>query len=237
MRPTHHWPVLLLLGALTFAGHGALAQGTQGSRGGRAPVAPLRSVSGSAYDAATGLPIVRGGACVLIWTTPASLTSRCSPLGGGGRFRIDSLAARRDTVQVSCESGEMYASSGVVRIAVDLREHDSSDIAVPIHTKGCDSRPQVSVTGVFEGFYTPGFESSRFDPCDGGAEAWVIIALDSGVARPRWPRSNRSYSSYYVRWRGTRTGPGRYGHMGVSPYLLTVNRVLEVRRAGKHDCR
>lgn len=122
-------------------------------------------------------------------------------------------------------------------------------------TKGCDLRPLREVKGVFRGYYTPGFESSEFVPCS--TDAWFIpddslsvypfdarnawVTWDAAaVRRLKWPevaRDKYGNSKYYVRWRGTVVGPGRYGHLGVSPFEFRVDTVFELRAPRRKDCR
>jgi len=119
---------------------------------------------------------------------------------------------------------------------------------------GCDLRPVRRVTGIFRGRYTPGFEASEFVPCK--ADAW-FIPTDSLATYPydaknawvtwstfrnpelKWPPAPKDeYGNpvYYVRWRGTVVGPGRYGHMGVAPFQFFVDSVFELRASRKKDC-
>jgi hypothetical protein len=120
---------------------------------------------------------------------------------------------------------------------------------------GCDLRPIRRVTRVFRGYYTAGFEESEFVPC--ASDAWFIPGDSLGhqpyddrrawaewkpgeMQRLRWPRLKRDEygsSRYYVRWRATVVGPGQYGHMGVSPFEIHVDSVLELRAPSKRDCR
>jgi hypothetical protein len=111
------------------------------------------------------------------------------------------------------------------------------------------------VAGIFQGHYTPGFESSDFVPCsaDGwfipgdsleaykydARRAWVTWpqSVGDGVKWPDAPRDSYGNPRYYVRWRGTVVGPGHYGHMGVSPFEFVVDAVLELRPPTAKDCR
>jgi hypothetical protein len=115
------------------------------------------------------------------------------------------------------------------------------------------------VAGVFRGYYTVGFESSKFVPCAADAwfiagdalrrepyderRAWVEWPNDSGrtLRRVTWPRiaslRRTGYATYFVQWRGTVEGPGRYRHLGVSAFEIRVDSVLVVRKPTRRDCR
>jgi len=155
-------------------------------------------------------------------------------------------------ISVHCETirtlSKSLASDSVLLANVRLRRDWT------VGTEGCDPRPVRRVSGTFSGHYTPGFESSKFVPCP--SSEWFIPAdsLDAypydarrawvrwSVGRMRelkWPKAPRDpygNSRYYVRWRGTVVGPGRYGHLGVSAFELQVDSVAELRAPGPQDC-
>lgn len=209
---------------------------------------------GIVRDSASGDPIQKSWVCAFIPAGPSALESRCARVDVLGAYRLDSLPAVGMRISISCETirgigrGLAYDSL-VFADSVALRR----DWSVP--TTGCDRRPVRRVAGVFRGHYTPGFESSEFIPC--AADGWFIPgdSLDlypfnarrawatwpPGVGRnlewPDAPRDRYGNSRYYVRWRGTVVGPGRYGHMGVSPFEFVVDTVLELRPPAQKDCR
>jgi hypothetical protein len=109
-------------------------------------------------------------------------------------------------------------------------------------------------TRVFSGYYTPGFESSKFVPC--ANDTWVLTSdsLSKHFWEPSawvtwskkvkgtftWPRDVRpdeyGNPTFFVRWYGSMTGPGRYGHMGVSDFLFKVDSVLAIEMPRKESC-
>ena len=127
------------------------------------------------------------------------------------------------------------------------------DLAVG--TAGCDLRPLRRITGVFSGHYTSEFEVSEFVPCP--RDRWFIpsdsVGTQRGLRGRAWVRWTRpglldapggeatpervsGGNRYFVRWRGAIEGPSSYGHMGISPFLITVDSVLDVRTSGRDDC-
>jgi hypothetical protein len=120
----------------------------------------------------------------------------------------------------------------------------------------CDRPATSSVMGIYRGHYRAGYETTLFLPCPApgvpgrlighqrdssgviGTHAWV--SYRAGV-RVRWedlpevPR-DRGLAVYYVQWRGTLSGPGSYGHMGVAEYAFQVDSILEMRAPGAGDC-
>ena len=116
----------------------------------------------------------------------------------------------------------------------------------------CDGRPVRRVTGEWRGYYTFGFESSDFVPCT--ADRWTVasdsIAPNQGVTAwvtlsdraaqhfdaPPVAETPPGYPRYFVRWRGTVTGPDRYGHMGLADFEIEVDKILEIRAPGPNDC-
>ena len=218
------------------------------------PLPRTAAMFGMVRDSASGDPIHKAWVCAFIPAGLSSIESRCARVDTVGAYRLDSLPAVGMRVSVSCETirgmGQGLAYDSVVFAdSASLRR----DWTVP--TAGCDRRPVRRMAGVFRGHYTPGFESSEFVPC--AADGWFIPgdSLDlypfsarrawttwpPGVGRGlKWPDARRDRygnSRYYVRWRGTVVGPGRYGHLGVSAFEFVVDTVLELRAPRQRDCR
>jgi len=174
---------------------------------------------------------------------------RCSNVDSLGNYAIDSTVPFKLGVSVMCE---------VVRGPFRKRLFsDTTDAGPPVAVhrdftvdpSGCDPRPLRTMRGEFRGHWVPGFESSDFTPCpnDGwhlpgdsvdasGAWATVPPSAERGVRIPDVPIDSQGYPHFYVRWRGTITGPGHYGHMNASAFDLTVDRVLELRAPSARDC-
>ena len=173
----------------------------------------------------------------------------CARVDTAGAYRIDGLPLLDLKLSVSCPTirgfGKTMASDSVRFTDTTFVRRDWA-----VNTTGCDPRPLREVKGVFRGHYTPGFEASKFTPC--ASDAWFIPS-DSlsyrsawatwrpGVGRelkwPKAPHDEYGNPTYYVRWRGTAIGPGRYGHLGVAPFEFLVDSVLELRAPKKTDCR
>ena len=117
---------------------------------------------------------------------------------------------------------------------------------------GCDPRPRRRVAGTFAGHYSYGFEHSRFMPCprdDWSIPSDTLALFHRQGASVRWsdsleldeaewpePVLKDGHPRVFVQWQGTVEGPGHYGHMGMSSFELTVDRVLAVRLPSPDDC-
>jgi hypothetical protein len=159
-------------------------------------------------------------------------------------------------IQAHCPSVTSLGAeirTDTIRIAAG--EEAVVDIRVP---KGyCDEPAYSERTGVFRGFWTPGFESSAFRPCADSTlgvhvpllpgkrlfppTAWAEIAFDTKARPIPWPRNapRDSYgnSTYFVVWRGVLKGPGKYGHMSVSEFSMVVDSIISMRARAPADCR
>ncbi|HEX6039373.1 carboxypeptidase-like regulatory domain-containing protein [Longimicrobium sp.] len=225
---------------------------------GAAPAQRLPSGSGALVgivrDAASGRPVARAHVCVVLPDARGTRWSRCAPVDSSAAFRVDSLPAGTLEVNVSCGTVRIFGeriASGEVRVSegAATRRDWAVDTAV------CDPRPLRSITGAFRGYYTPGFESSEFVPCMEDAwfvpsdslrtgsldqrRAWAILRgarFPDGFTPGDAPRDSYGNPRYYVHWRGTVTGPGSYGHMGVSIFEMRVDSVLELRAPRVDDC-
>lgn len=214
-----------------------------------------RHLFGSAVDSASGAALQRSWVCASIRTGIASSLSRCSAIDDQGRYSLDSLPMESVEITLACDQVRGFGK----RLATDtLRPGTSNEVLRDwvASTAGCDRRPIRKLSGIFGGHYTPGFESSEFIPC--ASDGWFLLSdsldtysYDARRAWVTWPPSAPTDSlltwpevpadawgnpRYYVRWRGTVVGPGRYGHMGVSPFEFMVDSVLEVSVPARNDC-
>ncbi len=92
--------------------------------------------------------------------------------------------------------------------------------------------------GVFEGFYTLGFEDSAFEPCARDERWWVAPVNEETALNERYLAVyDQGRVRVFVRLRGERSRKGSYGHLGHYERQLTVSQVLDVRAARPGDCR
>lgn len=156
-------------------------------------------------------------------------------------------------VQVICST----RSWTIPRVPVDvgpftrIRPPDSDTIAsilVPrsLCTETFETRRPIET----EGLLRSGFEVRSFKPCrpfldldaagrfDARQNAWVDFEVDPSqlpLPDPLWVREGAE-AHWYLRVRGTLLGPGNFGHLGASPFQLTVDTILEVRKPMTGDC-
>lgn len=179
-----------------------------------------------------------------------------------GRYRVDGLPIDTVTLSVGCgmidKRAWMRGGGRKSALHLTVREGLVIDTAVVVDHHGCDPRPIRSETRVFSGFWTPGFESSEFVPCTGDDwtlpsdslsatslefRAWADpdSAGQRSMKRVHWPadapRDAWGNPTYFVRWHGTMVGPAEYGHMGVSPFHLTVDSIVSVGKPTSGSCR
>lgn len=154
-------------------------------------------------------------------------------------------------VTIRCPSQRRFAGGPfVARQQLALTLGVKNQVVVRVPGERCEEPPIRSITGEYSGHYTGGFESSEFWPCEGlpadadyyGISfdaAWVEFDKGLHVAEGvKWPKTADSVKAdtIYVRWHGTFTGPGGYGHMGLSTYEFVVDSVIELRLRRPDDC-
>lgn len=97
----------------------------------------------------------------------------------------------------------------------------------------------------YSGHYEFGFELAVFTPCDID-ETWWVARGEAASFAPLTSFITRHYAAFhdgtfargrlFVRWRGTASPPGRYGHRGSHAHQFHVLQVLEVRWPTPDDC-
>jgi hypothetical protein len=109
-------------------------------------------------------------------------------------------------------------------VTVDV-DSDASFFAEPLF---------MTIEGEFLGSFSWGFERCCFEPDEGTVpqpqgnvpeirDLWAEPVYGALFGRFKADRE------YRVRWKGRIEGPGSYGHLGSSSYLMVVDQVLESR--------
>jgi hypothetical protein len=203
---------------------------------------PKPAIYGRVVDSVSGTPIGRAGIRVDGKGFTFTDTS--------GWYVVYPPSAGPHQVTIRCPTPRLGFGRVIASRAVSVEPETDSILNVQIQIDDCKQPPERTWTAEFRGHYVSGWETSDFVPCkpfevlDNTAyqgekqSAWVEFlpgALEA--AEKRWPdRGDESYPEVFVRWRASITGPGSYGHLGASNYLMRVQRVLEVRRSGARDC-
>ena len=104
---------------------------------------------------------------------------------------------------------------------------------------GCDLVGDIfSEEKVYRGRVAFGFEASDFSPCGSDALWWITGSDET------YTELYDSYRALGVDWyqhayaevRGSRSGKGEYGHLGIYSRELEVEEVLEVRLLDEGEC-
>jgi hypothetical protein len=211
-----------------------------------------QQIIGTVRDTASGHAPLRTHVCAWVDSGSVRPVPRCADVDSLGRYRIDSVRPARQLLTVDCES---IRSPGGIQLAFEHLVVADSDLRRDwsVNAGGCDSRPLRHVTGTFRGNYSQGSTLNDFLPCR--KDAWFLasdsllddthshrawVTWSQGSRRQvRWPSSPHDSSGnaqYYVEWRGTVIGPGKYGRRGDYPFELRVDSALIVRAAQGGDC-
>jgi hypothetical protein len=231
---------ITLLSAATVSSSGILSAQSSGS------------ISVSVTDSTSGAAVV--GARVAIGCQ--GCYGRY-PTDSTGHYQFKQVPAGTFRIEFHCPSRTLLGAQILERmVAVSPGEESLINVRVP--EGRCSEPPYSERSGVFRGYWTPGFESSTFVPCADSVlrvpapllpgkhlfapSAWADFApsvkwppkvSDKEVA----PRDEYGNATYFVVWRGVLKGPGQYGHMGVSDFSMVVDSVLAVGVRGPANCR
>lgn len=211
-------------------------------------------IQGRVVSSPSGDPLNRMSVCVEVAGARGRPSRRCDRTTLDGTYIVSGIPPGRHAIRASCSAiaappVRFHGDSITVVEGTQLRR----DWAIDPH--GCDLRRPRTLTGIFRGHYTTGFEESRFVPCpadewfepgdslhlypfDAG-DAWVEFRDGVLASVPRWPEVPRGpfgYPRYFVRLQGEILGPGGYGHLGVSVFRFTVDSVLALRAPTPSDC-
>ena len=200
-------------------------------------------------DSATDKPVVGAKAAAL-----RSGRAGRALTDSAGRYVLDRVPPGSWAVVFNCPSRTMLGRKLAER-QVTVAAAGEVIVNVVVPPGGCFEPDSTSRAGEFRGHYSFGFEESSFVPCrdstlgpDGvllpgehlfEPSAWVSFSEAARRQQLNWPEvgDSHDYPRYYVVWRGTLTGPGMYGHMGVSDFEFVVDSVLDVRLPRRDDCR
>lgn len=228
---TNQRPGLLLLGALmVVAGIPDLAHAQ--ARDGE----PAYWVVGQMVDRGSGLPVRRGEICI---APPATRrwSGSCAESDTAGRFKIEAEDSGSVRLFFGCSParGRFLVEMGS-SVVTPLLDSGAVGAVHRVGARRCDQRPFEVVTKEWSGSYVYGFEAGSFFPCGDTVAAWVDFESVPGLRSHQVPIGPHGVSAAFVRWIGTRVGPGSYGHMGVEPYRMAIDSLLEVRPPSKEDC-
>jgi len=145
-----------------------------------------------------------------------------------GHYSFDSHPGEWDLRFYTPTAFQQLITSKTIRIA----RGDCAEINLQVDPELCHEPACASFEGTFSGRYAQGFEQSWFEPegnlvhGPGGEQrkvrvAWVRFSRGALSSVFHWDKH------YQVRWKGTLTGPGAFGHMDGADYSLVVDEVLD----------
>jgi hypothetical protein len=177
--------------------------------------------------------------------------SRVRDAGGTGWGRWKDIRSPIVHVEVRCPSRHGY---GRLLLARRIAIAPGATLRLPVDVAPglCVERAYAERPGEFHGIWSVGFEHNRFSICadstlgfaadpetetpfaylgEDASGAWVTFSDRARTdlrRRPKAKKQEDGYQQYFARFRGTMKGPGRYGHLGVSPYEFEVDSVVSL---------
>jgi len=238
MAGTFRVVIVLSLVAVNAATHPADAQSTG-------------VVSATVRDSLTGKPVI--GARVTVWCP--GCYGRW-PTDSAGKYRRSGLPPGKFRLEFHCPSSTMLGAE-ILHREVTISPRTETVVNVHVPPGQCIEPAYSERTGVFRGYWTSGFEESRFIPCaDSSLGVSAPLLPGKRIGKPSawadlspsaWPRSLKGPKDVpvdeyrnpilFVTWHGVLKGPGSYGHLGVSAFSMLVDRVIDIRAKGPASCR
>jgi hypothetical protein len=167
-----------------------------------------------------------------------------------GEFLLDWVEPGEVLIDVHCPTHTSFGEL-VLTSPTKVDTGQTVEVELRVDATRCNEPAPGTRRVHVRGRYTSAFEQLEFTPCRddehaldsiwGGRKlqrAWIEIADSSRLVTPDWPRGNGdNYQRWwYIEVAGELTGPGRHGHMGVSPYRLEVDTVFAVRTRIPSEC-
>ena len=191
----------------------------------------------SVRDRKTGLPLAGFG----IGETGLQVTD-----ADGNLKTRRSLPRQGERITVHCPTRLMFKGRRIVDAPFVIR-NGYAEAHFEIDSTSCKEPLTTQLRGRHAGMYLSEFEQSAFFPCVGlsGADAygwkphsaWANLPAsleDSFIWRLRMSNADEGM---YVEWTGTLTGPGNYGHMGMSLYEFDVERLDKLSSTRPSACK
>lgn len=169
--------------------------------------------------------------------------------GDDGVYTGTALVEPQGHFSVLCRPTKPFAASGFLAKPHYNVTDGRIDMVIDVDAARCGTLP-TKRRARFAGMYVPRFEGSLFFPCDGlpmAAEkrfyashsAWADVPKEV-AGELTWARTRESMfgddDGFYVEWTGSLTGPGSYGHMGMSPYEFKAEVVHDTSDKRPASC-
>lgn len=183
----------------------------------------------------------------------------CTRSSIAGTFRLDSLPLGSVNIRTTCETIRLIGSGTLFQSSSAGAAVTPGTVVILFNTRGCDLRPLRTISGIFRGHWSTGFEENAFSPCP--SDSWQLASDTAGVAHAlmstvAWvdslpkrgtnsfpsrlhgaaPNGSGGYVSY-VKWHATITGPSHFGHLGGSSFRMVVDSIIAMRVPSAADCR
>jgi hypothetical protein len=86
--------------------------------------------------------------------------------------------------------------------------------------------------GIFQGYYTHGFEVSQFTPQGTNEKWWLEGSIEDIIRQLVAPKDEtpKLKSPIYIVVEGKLSKPGKYGHLGGYVRRLSVEKVVQVKQ-------
>lgn len=170
--------------------------------------------------------------------------------GDDGVYTGIALVEPQGSFSIYCRAAKPFVAGDILATPHYSVIDGRIDMTIDVDATRCGTPPSKR-RARFAGMYAPEFESSLFFPCDGLPKATenppdtshgVWADVPKAVADElTWARTRESIigegDGFYVEWTGTLTGPGSYGHMGMSLYEFRAETVHDTSDKRPVSCK
>ncbi len=193
-------------------------------------------------DSASGLPVA--GVDIL----DLGYLSRST--GDDGVYTGTALVEPEGTFSIRCRAPKPFVAGEMLTNQHYSVTGGRIDLVIDVNAARCGT-PLSKRRERFAGMYVSEFESSLFFPCNGlpppaekdlyaSHAAWADVPTEV-AGELTWAKTRESVigadDGFYVEWTGTLTGPGSYGHLGMSLYEFKVEAIHDTSDKRPASCK
>jgi len=157
-----------------------------------------------------------------------------------GAYHLTGVPTGKWNIEFHCPSAN-YIGRRISTEEITVRENYLSKVDIQVPEMYCYEPPYAEVSSTYYGYISHGFENSGFISCHEESlnlsknlfsnKAYIWAGITQGLYS-----EFQQDTLYFVKIKGSLKGPGSFGHLGVSLYLMEIDSVMVKKEVAQKDC-